>query len=139
MTNAHSTVLNSIRTTALGRRSLLEPEAELIVVSARAQQTWGRAPLLRLVGAEGDGRPHYRIAFGDDSNDFILNKKDGTWALRLRRHLKTNAVKFCNNNNNQRKKKAQLFFKKENFLLNNNNKPVFIAKTLQNIISLKLY
>lgn len=71
------------------RRSLLEPEAELIVVSATPQQTWGRAPLLRLLPAEGGARAHYRIAYGDDQKDFVLSKRDGTWALRLRRHLKS--------------------------------------------------
>lgn len=71
-----------------GRRSILEPEAELIVVTATPKQTWGRVPLLRLVPAAGGARPHYRIAYGDDNNDFILNKRDGAWALRLRRHVK---------------------------------------------------
>lgn len=74
------------------RRSLLEPEAELIVVSATPQQTWGRAPLLRLLPAEGGARAHYRIAYGDDQKDFVLSKRDGTWALRLRRHLKSQAA-----------------------------------------------
>lgn len=71
-----------------GRRSLLEPEAELIVVKATPKQTWGRAPLLRLVPAEGDGHPHYRVAYGDPDRDFVLSRRDGTWALRLRKHLK---------------------------------------------------
>lgn len=72
-----------------GRRSILEPEAELIVVSAHPKQTWGRAPLLRLVPAEGRARAHYRIAYGDPNNDFVLSKRDGATALRLRRHLKS--------------------------------------------------
>ncbi|CAH2261484.1 jg20136 [Pararge aegeria aegeria] len=76
----------------LGRRSILEPEAELIVVTATPKQTWGRAPLLRLVPSESDGRPHYRIAYGDPDRNFLLSKRDGTWALRLRKHLKSTEV-----------------------------------------------
>lgn len=70
----------------------MEPEAELIVVKATPAQTWGRAPLLRLVPAEGGARAHYRIAYGDDGKDFVLSKRDGAWALRLRKHLKKKAV-----------------------------------------------
>lgn len=72
-----------------GRRSLLEPEAELVVVTATPKQTWGRAPLLRMVPAEDKARAHYRIAYGDPDNDFILNKRDGAWALRMRKHIKS--------------------------------------------------
>lgn len=75
-----------------GRRSLLEPEAELIVVTATPKQTWGRAPLLRLLPAEGVARPHYRIAYGDADRNFVLSKRDGAWALRLRKHLKPATV-----------------------------------------------
>lgn len=75
-----------------GRRSLLEPDVELIMVTATPKQTWGRSPLLRLVPAEGGAKPHYRISYGDDNKDFILSKRDGAWALRLRRHLKSETV-----------------------------------------------
>lgn len=48
--------------------------------------------MLRLVPSEGDGRPHYRIAYGDPDRNFVLSKRDGTWALRLRKHLKSKEV-----------------------------------------------
>ncbi|XP_053611318.1 fibrillin-2-like isoform X2 [Plodia interpunctella] len=87
-----TTIVRRQRRRSRRRRSLLEPEAELIVVTATPRQTWGKVPLLRLVPAEGGPRPHYRIAYGDDNKDFTLSKRDGTWALRLRRHLKSQAV-----------------------------------------------
>ncbi|XP_052748021.1 fibrillin-3-like [Galleria mellonella] len=87
-----TTVVRKRRRRSRRRRSLLEPEAELVVVKATPKQTWGKAPLLRLVPAKDGPRPHYRIAYGDDNKDFILSKRDGTWALKLRRHLKSNAV-----------------------------------------------
>ncbi|VVC98752.1 unnamed protein product [Leptidea sinapis] len=87
-----TTLVRRRRRRSRRRRSLLEPEAELIVVKATPRQTWGRVPLMRLVAAEGQGRPHYRIAYGDPQKRFILNKKDGTWALRLRKHLKSTDV-----------------------------------------------
>lgn len=87
-----TTVIRKRRRRSRRRRSLLEPEAELVVVKATPKQTWGKAPLLRLVPAKDGPRPHYRIAYGDDNKDFILSKRDGTWALKLRRHLKSNAV-----------------------------------------------
>lgn len=74
-----------------GRRSVAEPEAELVVVRARARQTWGRAPLLRLLPAAA-ARAHYRLAYGDPDGLFLLNKRDGAWALRLRKHLSSDAV-----------------------------------------------
>lgn len=68
------------------------------MVSATPQQTWGRAPLLRLLPAEGGARAHYRIAYGDDQKDFVLSKRDGTWALRLRRHLKSQVSEWWSSN-----------------------------------------
>lgn len=79
-------------TPLLGRRSLLEPEAELIVINMTPKQTWARAPILRLVPAEGVGRPHYRIAYGDPEKNFVLSKREGTWALRLRKHVRSQEV-----------------------------------------------
>ncbi|CAH2087726.1 unnamed protein product [Euphydryas editha] len=87
-----TTVVRHRKRRSRRRRSLLEPEAELIVVTATPKQTWGRAPLLRLVPAEGDGHPHYRIAYGDPERNFVLSKRDGTWALRLRKHLKSKEI-----------------------------------------------
>lgn len=47
--------------------------------------------MLRLLPARDGARAHYRISYGDDDKDFVLNKKDGAWALRLRRHVKSTA------------------------------------------------
>ncbi|XP_026325907.1 fibrillin-2-like isoform X2 [Hyposmocoma kahamanoa] len=86
-----TTLVRRRRRRSRRRRSVLEPEAELIVVTATPKQTWGRAPLLRLVPAEDKARAHYRIAYGDPDSDFILNKRDGAWALRMRKHIKSKA------------------------------------------------
>ncbi|XP_061719868.1 fibrillin-2-like isoform X1 [Cydia pomonella] len=87
-----TTVMRRRRRRSRRRRSLLEPDAELIVVSASPRQTWGRAPLLRMLPAAGGGRAHYRLAYGDPDRNFVLSRRDGGWALRLRRHLKPDAV-----------------------------------------------
>lgn len=63
-----------------------------MAVRARAAQTRRRAALLRLLPAEGGPRAHYRITYGNHNNDFILNKRDGVWALRLRKHLKPHST-----------------------------------------------
>ncbi|XP_037292481.1 fibrillin-2 isoform X3 [Manduca sexta] len=87
-----TTVMRKRKRRSRRRRSLLEPEAELIVVKARPRQTWGRAALVRLLPAAGGARAHYRVAYGDDDRLFSLSKRDGAWALRLRKHLKPDAV-----------------------------------------------
>ncbi|GBP21742.1 Fibrillin-3 [Eumeta japonica] len=86
---ANGTVVRRHKGDRRVRRWSREPEADLVVVSATPRQTWGRAPLLRLVPAEGDAHAHYRLVYGNDDKEFALSKRDGAWALRLRRHLKS--------------------------------------------------
>ncbi|KAL4717067.1 hypothetical protein ACJJTC_016954, partial [Scirpophaga incertulas] len=87
-----TTVVRKRRRRSRRRRTLLEPASELVVVRAAAPQTWGRAPLLRLLPAEARARAHYRLAYGDHDRSFVLSKRDGAWALRLRKHLARRAV-----------------------------------------------
>ncbi|XP_037874370.1 fibrillin-1 isoform X2 [Bombyx mori] len=86
-----TTLMRKRKRRSRSRRSVLEPEAELVVVRSRPERTWARAPLLRLTPAAPRPRPHYRIAYGDPDRLFTLSKRDGAWALRLRKQLPRDA------------------------------------------------
>lgn len=92
-----TTLMRHRRRSRRNRRALSEPEAELVLVKKEAADTWGRKPILQLTPASAvRGGPilHYRIAYGDPHDEFVLNKKKGEqmWYLRVRRRLKSTEV-----------------------------------------------